>query len=180
MHVFRGGSLFWCVCELKCRTSVNNIAPSPKSKSNINKLFARDKDGAIRSVRASVSKQASFDRPRSSSTTWRSTPTPCASAPTACAPCTAATWTRSCPGTGTRRGRGHLLGRRARRRQLRGRPGQPDGVRAVHAFDHTVDGLPAPAAGVRFNRVGLHGRVLQPGFRLKQPVAFLFKVLFVV
>ena len=26
---------------------------------------------------------------------------------------------------------------------------------AVHAFDHTVGGLPAPAAGVRFNRVGL-------------------------
>jgi len=26
---------------------------------------------------------------------------------------------------------------------------------AVHAFDHTVDGLPSPVAGVRFNRVGL-------------------------
>ena len=26
---------------------------------------------------------------------------------------------------------------------------------AVHAFDHTVDGLPAPVTGVRFNRVGL-------------------------
>lgn len=26
---------------------------------------------------------------------------------------------------------------------------------AVHAFDHTVDGLPVPVTGVRFNRVGL-------------------------
>jgi hypothetical protein len=26
---------------------------------------------------------------------------------------------------------------------------------AVHAFDHTVDGLPSPVTGVRFNRVGL-------------------------
>jgi len=88
---------------------VNNIAPSPKSISNINKLFARDKDSAIRSVRASANKQASYDRPRSSSTTWRCTPTPCASAPTACAPCKAATWTRSCPRTGTRRPGGEAI-----------------------------------------------------------------------